>query len=826
MLMRKILVLILMFWFNANWLAADEFYVVSFRHDDKDVTARISSKKDKNNQNCALIKVQTDITGLYFDCNQGFATDIECDGKGEYRLYVSPGERQIKIKKEGFIPLSYTIDIVIRELDTYIMTVTRKGTTPPDDDVKTDFVKIYSTPDVADVYLNGELKGTTPYEAIVTEGTYAYLIRKSMYYDAEGMIRVKARETKEVNAVLLPKFGNFKISSTPTEADITINGAPTGKKTPFTFEFYEAGTYNISLSKYMYQTTKQPFTLVEGKTENINITMLQDYAGITIATTPETGAAITLDNKDINKKTLYTILQLESGTHTVRVTMPLYKPVEKTFTVTAGKSETITLTMLPTFANITINANPKADIYVDGTNYANSTYTTKLNEGIHKIEIKKDKYTEQTANITVVAGEPKTYTYTLLPKQGNIAVTTIPTKAEVYLNGEKKGTSPIMLYDVLIGEHTVEAKLTGYTTATKKVSVTEKNTAEAKLILENGLSVTIETTPANADIYIDNTYLGKAPQTTSLTFGTHTVKLTGIDKYKDTEHTLEIKASGTTKYNLALNPLVTINLPEMVKITGGKFTMGSTDGESDETTHSVELSDFYMGKYEVTNAQFAEFILDYGKSTTKSTSDYPNQTMIYTYEWGFSTVDPNGVKNPSGLINSGYENHPVIYVTWYGAYEYCKWLSEKTGEKYSLPSEAQWEYAAGGGATHQKWAGTTSESELYKYANYYDKSGGSSSVTYDDGYKYTAPVGKFKANTLGLYDMSGNVWEWCMDWYDSGYYSKSVKKDPVNTTDGSFRVFRGGSWSSYAANARVASRDNGTPTVSGNDLGFRVHKTL
>ncbi len=188
--------------------------------------------------------------------------------------------------------------------------------------------------------------------------------------------------------------------------------------------------------------------------------------------------------------------------------------------------------------------------------------------------------------------------------------------------------------------------------------------------------------------------------------------------------------------------------------------------------------------------------------------------MIYTYKWGFSTVDPKGVKNPSGLVNSGYENHPVINVTWYGAYEYCKWLSEKTGEKYSLPSEAQWEYAAGGGSSSRtKWAGTSSESSLGDYA-WYD----------DNSETKTHEVGTKTKNTLGLHDMSGNVWEWCLDWYDSGYYSKSAEKDPVNTTVASNRVCRGGSWSDYSGYCRVAFRCSLTPSYSDLLIGFRVSK--
>ncbi|MBN2663421.1 MAG: SUMF1/EgtB/PvdO family nonheme iron enzyme, partial [Bacteroidales bacterium] len=131
------------------------------------------------------------------------------------------------------------------------------------------------------------------------------------------------------------------------------------------------------------------------------------------------------------------------------------------------------------------------------------------------------------------------------------------------------------------------------------------------------------------------------------------------------------------------------NYPQTVFITGGTFRMGSNDGYSDEKpVHSVTVSDFYMGKYEVTNEEFCVFLNDYGSDKVKSGTC--GQTMIYEHSWG---VQKSG---SSWVSASGYDKYPVIYVTWYGANEYCNWLSQKTGKKYRLPTEAEWEYAAGG----------------------------------------------------------------------------------------------------------------------------------
>ena len=248
------------------------------------------------------------------------------------------------------------------------------------------------------------------------------------------------------------------------------------------------------------------------------------------------------------------------------------------------------------------------------------------------------------------------------------------------------------------------------------------------------------------------------------------------------------------------------SLFDLVFIRGGTFQMGDlwSGGDSDEKpVHTVTLSDFYITKTEITNEQFCGFLNDYGSDKVKS-GECKNQKMIYEHKWGVKKT--GGKWQPQ----SGYENYPVVFVTWYGANEFCKWQSEKTGKSISLPTEAEWEYACRSGGEKEKWAGINSSSSLGKYAWYYYGNSGSK----------THPVATKKPNSLGLYDMSGNVWEWCADWYDSGYYKESPQRDPKGPSSGEFRVLRGGSWDVYPNYVRCSLRSYGTPT-SRSGLGFR-----
>lgn len=218
---------------------------------------------------------------------------------------------------------------------------------------------------------------------------------------------------------------------------------------------------------------------------------------------------------------------------------------------------------------------------------------------------------------------------------------------------------------------------------------------------------------------------------------------------------------------------------EFVYVKGGCYEMGDAFGvgnADEEPMHEVCVSDFYIGKYEVTQEQ-----------------------------WGEVTGN-----NPAFFRRGG--NYPVEYISWYDVQEFIRRVNQKTGMNYRLPTEAEWEYAARSGGKKEKWAGTSRESDLDDFA-WTDKNSG----------EQTHPVGQKKPNGLGLFDMSGNVWEWVGDWYDQDYYKYSPRNDPKGpgySWDNS-RVLRGGSWISMPGDVRTSLRGRRIPSVKGN-LGFRL----
>jgi formylglycine-generating enzyme len=218
--------------------------------------------------------------------------------------------------------------------------------------------------------------------------------------------------------------------------------------------------------------------------------------------------------------------------------------------------------------------------------------------------------------------------------------------------------------------------------------------------------------------------------------------------------------------------------PEMVKISSGSFAMGSEEGEADEKpVHKVSISAFEIGRFEVTNAQWKAYCDAEKKS-------YP----------------PNPKIGPDYFLDN--PNHPVLNISWDEAQEYCQWLSKVADRQYRLPTEAEWEYAAQG-------------SKIGCFSNNQPKKDPSTTI-----------VGNFEPNSFGLYDMLGNVWEWCEDWYDPNFFKKSFNDDPTGPENGKARVLRGGSWGDPEVLCRVSNRIRFGPKNYYRFYGLRVAATL
>ncbi len=504
---------------------------------------------------------------------------------------------------------------------------------------------------------------------------------------------------------------------------------------------------------------------------------------------------------------------------------------------------------------VAITSSDGVKILVDGVHkgtVVGSQLILSLAPGKYTLTAQKEGYEDKSVAVTVQSGRSTSVSIELsqakvtqekIPteqkkvvlgqKTGTINIYSIPfPSAKVSINGVNYGETDIRLSNFPVGKLTVKVDSGGkslqnvFTLKENEVMDLQANFVDGKIYQLFTVSFDF---PGDVEVTVDGNIV-KRNEPVVLIGPDHRVEMRAADvsRYEPLSvKQITVTANGEYKLSPAflgeyLDYVSSLHPGELVLVERGSFTMG--DGSDDQKpAHIVELTyDFLIGKYEVTFDQYDWFCEETGRKTPSDNS------------WGRGS-------------------RPVIFVSWWDAIAYCNWLSEK--EKlpkaydnngnfldkdgrvttdpskvvgYRLPTEAEWEYAARGG----------SKSKGYKYAGsdniddvaWYWQNSGDKYLTGDWNWDTmmknnckTQEVGKKAPNELGIYDMSGNVWEWCSDWY--GNYSSSAQTNPYNNS-GSGRVLRGGSWSSNAAYSRVANRNRSSPTDTSFNLGFRIARTV
>ncbi|WP_425399822.1 formylglycine-generating enzyme family protein [Aeoliella sp.] len=276
----------------------------------------------------------------------------------------------------------------------------------------------------------------------------------------------------------------------------------------------------------------------------------------------------------------------------------------------------------------------------------------------------------------------------------------------------------------------------------------------------------------------------------------------------------------------------------------GEFVMGAADDDpqaqrDEKPAHRVRITrPFYLGLHEVTRGQFRQFV-DATNYVTDAEKDDRGG-------WGYTGNDARPFQRSPEFTwrHVGFEqndDHPVVNVSWNDAVAFCQWLSELEDVKYRLPTEAEWEYACRAGAD-SSWHHGENAGDVAKFGNVSDEASNAKFAAWletnktdrlkmtsdspDDGYVFTSPVGSYQPNAFGLFDMQGNVWEWCDDWDQADYYAESPLDDPTGSPNGKAKIRRGGSWLHSPTFSRSARRRRYAPDARNSPIGFRVAMTL
>ena len=551
-----------------------------------------------------------------------------------------------------------------------------------------------------------------------------------------GTVRIEVEQAKI-------QTGWLVFNSVPEGADIYLaeNGGeekhigttPMNKKMPY-------GTYNYRAKRYKYHDDVG-IARVDKTRVIMDLKLKPAFGSVSVSSQPQ-GAKVFLDGEDTGKVTPCTIGEIASGRCDIRLQLKDYAPASQSVTVTEGMTASVNVTLEARFAHVTINSLPGAAIKVNGAEVGSGSYSNNMAEGIYDIEASLAGHRPVTKQIEVIVGVPQTIELRPTPIYGMLDVNSNPMGANITINGKSYGDTPTSIENLLVGDYDVVLTKPGYASVSQRVTVSENASASVDVKMQKG--------------EMKNSQIDESALSVSA------INLTP-----------NWSASVTPSQRAVLEKLIA----NMVKVEGSTFTMGATPEQGNDAyeyerpAHQVTLSDYYIGRYEVTQKEWQAVMGD----------------------------------NPSKFYG---DNLPVDYVSWNDCQDFINKLNQLTGLKFRLPTEAEWEFAARGGKQSKSYK--YSGSDNAKNIAWYEKNSGSK----------PHQVGTKEPNELGIYDMSGNVWEWCGDWY--GRYSSSAQTNPTGPSSGSSRVLRGGSWRYDAGGCRVSIRCDGDPSDRGRNSGFRV----
>lgn len=581
---------------------------------------------------------------------------------------------------------------------------------------------------------------------------------------------VQAASTQQHSGFLI-------INSEPQGAEVWLNNESIGEVTPFRRKLAIGDEVPYRLSLPLYHDEAGMVTVDQPRKE-LQFALRPAFGSVTVTSTPS-GALVFLDEKQVGQTPL-TLDRIASGSHSLRFQAPQYAVERRNVSVADGQTANVAVTLAARFAEITVQAPQGAVVTVDGDRKGSGTLSWRQSEGLCDIVVSMAGHRDARCQLEVVAGRAQTVQLTPQPIYGSASVDSDLMDAEIWIDGKQYGLTPNVVERLLVGSHTLVLKKSGYADLQQQFSVEEGKEASLSVELPAGRSVQFTSEKPGMQIIVDGKKLGTTPLTAVVGIGHHSVSAMRGGDIIDVRD-LDITSAGAplTMAFRDFNHTFTVNGVQftMVEVGGGTFTMGATSEQGSDAwdeekpAHEVTLSDYYIGQTEVTQA-------------------------LWEAVMGSNPSDSKG------------DNLPVEQVSWDDCQVFIQKLNQLTGKQFRLPTEAEWEYAARGGR----------KSRGYKYA------GGNNidSVAWCDGNSgnETHPVATKQANELGIYDMSGNVLEWCSDW--CGDYTSSSQSDPQGSSSGSFRVIRGGCYYNFARNCRVSYRISNTLDYRSGYLGLRL----
>ena len=597
------------------------------------------------------------------------------------------------------------------------------------------------------------------------------------------------------------------------------------------------GSYQVSARAEGYHPLTVDVTVDDGDSQRAEL-VLKPLPGLLSIESDPPGAQVLIDGDPVGITPL-SALPVEAGEHQLMVQLERYLPLEQALEITGRQlPQDLAIILDPAWAEVTVNSQPEgAEILVDGESAGTTPATVEILQGERQLMLQLAGFAPWEQTLALAAGQPQALgTVELQPAVGVLELSSVPSGANVTLDGEFQGQTPLSL-EVSPGRaHRLAVFKPGYRRYNGSVELPAAGRDSRTVSLKAQLGkVRFEIAPPEAILRVDGKPRGRGSQTLSLPAFEHSVEI-ALDGHATVrrrvtprpglEQLVKVSLQTEQAARMArLKPEITSSLGQTLLLfkpeesAQANFTMGASRREpgrrSNEVLHPVALRRmFYLSTTEVTNAQF----------------------RLYQADHDSGQVDGNSLNR---------EHQPVVKVSWQQAASFCNWLSKREGlpafyreskgiitgynpraTGYRLPSEAEWAWAArADGPNWLKFPWGDSFPPTVAVENYADNT--SAYVTgrilngYTDGHVTSAPVASFGPNSKGLYDLGGNVAEWVHDAYGIPSANGSTQTDPLGSQSGDNYVVRGASWAhSKIAELRLSYRDYGQ--AGRDDVGFRL----
>lgn len=595
------------------------------------------------------------------------------------------------------------------------------------------------------------------------------------------------------------------------------------------------GTYTVRVKKQGYYNVDQSFVVGDEPSMTLSLRMRKKPGQLLVMTDPPVDAIVTVNDAEVGKAP-FGPLELEPGRHIVTVESARFLPFVDVIKMPGlEKLETVHVQLVPRWANVTVASEPAGAAILAGDEQVGVTPATiELLEGKHDITVSRDGYAAWDGSVIAAPNEPQSLPVIKLePANATLLVNTIPRGANVTVNGRYRGQSPISLSLSPDIDYRIGMSKAGYGVTTRNLRLQSAASDSITVDLSARLgSITVKVQPLDATVYVDGRARGKGNTTVRLSSAPHKIEVrrSGFQTWTRTftprpgyPQTViaRLRSLEAIARDAVAQTVKTVAEQTLQRVEGGTFSMGASRSEMGRRANEVIVPvtitrPFLIGATEVTNKQFAAFRRNHDSGAAVHAS-------------------------------LAADDNPVANVSWADAVQYCNWLSKQEGrtpayviefdqwvpvypipDGYRLPTEAEWvlamRYAGGKKASRFAWGDKWPPPP--GVGNLADVSARalvpSILPAYDDGFASSAPVGKFKPNALGIYDVAGNVAEWVHDYYTvptPGMTTPVV--DPVGPDRGNSHVVRGSSWRHAGiTELRQSYRDYSAKPRP--DIGFRI----